>query len=75
MSEQSIEALSAHMEGAPQLNKLFPWVEREYTRCVTALNCTNIYVLPKSESIGVIGIIWKRISNTNARTGGRPICS
>ena len=55
MSKQSIDA-SAHMEGAPQSEQLFP-VEREYARCVTALNRTGILtLLPKSESIGVIGI-------------------
>lgn len=43
MSEQSIDAL-AHMEGAPQLEQLFP-VEREYARCVTALNRTGILTL------------------------------
>ncbi|MFZ3385558.1 MAG: hypothetical protein WA120_00095, partial [Candidatus Hydromicrobium sp.] len=55
MSKQSIEA-SAHMEGAPQSEQLFP-VEREYAHCVTALSRTGILtLLPKSESIGVIGI-------------------
>ena len=55
MSKQSIDA-SAHMKGAPQSEQLFP-VEREYTRCVTALSRTGILtLLPKSESIGVIGI-------------------
>jgi hypothetical protein len=38
MSRQSIEA-SAYMKGAPQPEQLFP-VEREYARCVTALNRT-----------------------------------
>jgi hypothetical protein len=58
MSKQSIDA-SAHMEGAPQSEQLFP-VEREYARCVTALNRTGILtLLPKSESIGVIGIDGK----------------
>nr|MDO8079561.1 hypothetical protein [Candidatus Freyarchaeota archaeon] len=53
MSKQSID-VSAHMEGAPQSEQLSP-VEREYTRCVTALNRTSILtLLPKSESIGVI---------------------
>jgi hypothetical protein len=38
---------------------LFP-IEREYARCVTALNRTGILtLLPKSESIGVIGIDGK----------------
>ena len=47
---------SAHMEGAPQSGQLFP-VEREYARCVAALNRTGILtLLPKSESIGVIGV-------------------
>ncbi|MCX5994666.1 MAG: hypothetical protein NTV59_01505 [Chloroflexi bacterium] len=55
MSKQSIDA-SAHMEGAPQSEQLFP-VEREYARCVTALSRTGILtLLPKSESIGVIGM-------------------
>lgn len=50
-----IDKASAHMEGAPQSEQLFP-VEREYTRCVTALNRSGILtLLPKSESIGVIG--------------------
>ena len=56
MSKQSIDA-SVHIEGARQSEEqLFP-VEREYARCVTALNRTGILtLLPKSESIGVIGI-------------------
>ncbi|NQT66631.1 MAG: hypothetical protein HQ569_03525, partial [Actinobacteria bacterium] len=54
MSKQSTDA-SAHMEGAPQSDE-FP-VEREYASCVTALSLTGILtLLPKSESIGVIGI-------------------
>ncbi len=58
MSKQSIDA-SAHMEGAPQSEQSFP-VEREYARCVTALNRTGMLtLLPKSESIGVIGIDGK----------------
>ena len=41
------------------MSQLFP-VEREYARCVTALNRTGILtILPKSESIGVIGIDGK----------------
>ncbi|MCX6255734.1 MAG: hypothetical protein NTV31_14855 [Bacteroidia bacterium] len=44
------------MEGTPQSEQLFP-VEREYVRCVTALNSTGILtLLPKSEGVGVIGI-------------------
>ncbi|HUX99263.1 MAG TPA: hypothetical protein VMV49_06880, partial [Candidatus Deferrimicrobium sp.] len=55
MSKQSRDA-SAHIEGDPQSEQLLP-VERDYTRCVTALNRTGILtLLPKSESIGVIGI-------------------
>ena len=43
------------MEGAAQSEQYFP-VERKYARCVAALNCTGILtLLPKSESIGVIG--------------------
>jgi len=58
MSKQSIDA-SAHMEGDPQSEQLFP-VEREYARCVTALNRTGILtLLLKPESIGVIGIDGK----------------
>src|SRR4030042_6629964 len=58
MSKQSIDT-SAHMEGAPQSEQLFP-VEGEYARCVTALSRTGILtLLPKSESIGVIGIDGK----------------
>src|SRR5450756_2194365 len=58
MSKQSIDA-SAHMEEAPQSEQLFP-VEREYARCVTALSRTGILtLLPKSESIGVIGMDGK----------------
>jgi hypothetical protein len=58
MSKQSIET-SALIEGAPKSEQLFP-VEREYARCVTALNRTGILtLLPKSESIGVIGIDGK----------------
>jgi hypothetical protein len=58
MSKHSIDA-SAHMEGAPQSEQLFP-VEREYARCVSALNRTGILtLLRKSEGIGVIGIDGK----------------
>ncbi len=58
MSKEFIDA-SAHMEGVPQSEQVFP-VEREYARCVTALNRTGILtLLPKSESIGVIGIDGK----------------
>ena len=58
MSKQPIDA-SAHMEGAPQAEQVFP-VEREYARCVTALNRTGMLtLLPKSESMGVIGIDGK----------------
>jgi hypothetical protein len=58
MSKQSIDA-SAHMEGAPQSEELFS-IESEYARCVTTLNHTGILtLLPKSESIGVIGIDGK----------------
>ncbi|GAJ01820.1 unnamed protein product, partial [marine sediment metagenome] len=55
MSKQSIAA-SEHMEDAPQSEQLFP-VKREYARCVTALNRTDILThLPKSGKLGVIGI-------------------
>jgi hypothetical protein len=55
MSKQSLDA-SAHTEGASQSEQLFS-VEREYTRCFTALNRTGILtLLPKLESIGVIGV-------------------
>src|SRR6266487_4423798 len=55
MSKESIDA-SAHMEGSPQSEQLFP-VEREYARCVIALQRTGILtLLPKSDSIGVMGI-------------------
>src|SRR5260370_31811933 len=58
MSKQSIDA-SAEMEGTRQSEQVFP-VEREYARCVTALNRAGILtLLPKSESIGVIGIDGK----------------
>jgi len=58
MSKQSLDA-SAHMEGAPQPELVFP-VEREYARCVNALSRTGILtLLPKSESMGVIGIDGK----------------
>ena len=51
--------MKGHMEGAPQSEQSFP-VEREYARCVTALNRTGILTfLPKSESIGVTGIDGK----------------
>ena len=54
MSKQSADA-----SAPPQSEQLFP-VEREYTRCVTALNRTGfLTLLPKSESIGVIGIDGK----------------
>ena len=55
MPNQPLDA-SAHMEEAPQSEQLFP-VEREYARCVAALKRTGILtVLPKSESVGVIGV-------------------
>jgi hypothetical protein len=58
MSKQSLEA-SASKAGAPQSERLYP-VEREYARCVGALNRTGILtLLPKSESFGVIGIDGK----------------
>src|SRR5450759_1061590 len=58
MSKQSKEA-SAQLEGTPQSEQLFP-VEKEYARCVPALNRAGILtLLPKSESIGVIGIDGK----------------
>lgn len=58
MSKQSIDA-SVDLERAPQSKQLFH-VGREYARCVTALNHTGILTpLPKSESIGVIGIDGK----------------
>jgi hypothetical protein len=58
MSNQPREA-SWHVKGAPQLEQLFP-VEREYARCVIALTHTGILtVLPKSETLGVIGIDGK----------------
>jgi len=48
------------MEIAPQSEQLFP-VEREYYRCITALNRTGILTLfTKSESFGVIGIDGKK---------------
>jgi len=44
------------MEEPLHPEQIFP-LEREYTRCVTALNKVGIPVLlPKSESNGVIGI-------------------
>jgi hypothetical protein len=40
------------MEGAPQSEQLFP-VEREYARCVTALNRTGILtLLPNQKAWG-----------------------
>jgi len=54
MSKQSIEA-PAPMEGTPQSEQLF-LVEKEYARCVNALTRAGILtLLPKSESMGVIG--------------------
>jgi len=54
-----IDKASAYSEGAPQSKQLFP-IEREYIRCVTALNRSGILtLLPKSESIGVRGN-WNR---------------
>jgi len=45
---------------APVVGFLTRRVEKEYARCVTALNHTGILtLLPKSESIGVIGIDGK----------------
>ena len=45
---------------APVVGFLARRVEKEYARCVTALNRTGILtLLPKSESIGVIGIDGK----------------
>jgi hypothetical protein len=47
------------MDGVPQSEQSFP-VEGEYTRCVTALNRTDVLrLLPKSDRIGVIGIDGK----------------
>ena len=58
MSKQPLGA-STNIEGAPQSEKVFP-VEREYARCVAALNRTGILtVLPKSESSGVVGVDGK----------------
>ena len=55
MSKQSIEATTQNKE-TPQSEQLFP-VQKEYARCITALNRTEILtLLPKSESLGVIGI-------------------
>lgn len=55
---KTIDAI-AYMEGAPQSEQLFP-VEKEYAPGVTALNRTGILtLLPKSESIGGIGINGK----------------
>jgi hypothetical protein len=54
MSKQPIDA-SEHMEGAPQSEQLFP-VEREYARCVSALNRTGILTpLLQSGCLGVMG--------------------
>lgn len=37
-----------------------PLIEKEYTRCITALSHTGILtLLPKSERMGVIGIDGK----------------
>lgn len=44
MSKQSIDA-SVHIEGARQSEEQLFAVEREYTRCVTALNRTGILTL------------------------------
>ncbi|MDD1777598.1 MAG: hypothetical protein LUQ65_05460, partial [Candidatus Helarchaeota archaeon] len=58
MAKQS-KAASAHREGDPQSGSAFP-VEREYTRCVTALTRTGILtLLPKAERMGIIGIDGK----------------
>jgi hypothetical protein len=47
------------MEESPQAIQTFP-VEKEYTRCVDALTLSGILThLPKSESMGVIGIDGK----------------
>ena len=46
-------------DNSPQSEQLFP-VEREYARCVSALNRTGILtLLPKSEGMGVVGIDGK----------------
>lgn len=50
---------STYKGGVPEPEQLFP-VEREYARCLTALNRTGILtLLPKSKSIGVIKIDGK----------------
>lgn len=55
MSKKSSD-LSAQIEGARQSRQIFP-VEREYDRCVTALNSAGILTfLKKSGTIGVTGI-------------------
>jgi hypothetical protein len=55
MPKRSINS-STYKGEVPEPEQLFP-VEREYTRCLTALNCNDILtLLPKSKSIGVIGI-------------------
>ena len=54
MSKEPIEA-SARMEEAPKSEQYFP-LDRENARVVTALTRAGILtLLPKSESIGVIG--------------------
>jgi len=49
----------APVNGTPPSGLIFP-VEREYARCIAALNRTDILsLLPKSESLGVVGIDGK----------------
>ncbi len=58
MQKQS-KAPSAHIKRTPPSEQIFP-IEREYERCVTALEHTGILTqLTKSKRIGVIGIDGK----------------
>ena len=55
-SSRGSKDASAHIKRAPRSERLLP-VEREYDRCVTALDRTGILApLPRSKSIGVTGI-------------------
>ncbi|MEI7554716.1 hypothetical protein [Candidatus Chlorohelix sp.] len=57
MVKQSID--TSHMKSSPPSEQLFP-VEREYVRCVNALNRSGILtLLPNSQNLGALGIDGK----------------
>lgn len=53
-----VDSIPGHLKRTYPSGKLFP-VQREFNRCVTVLEVTGITTrLPKSGSMGVIGIDW-----------------